>query len=140
MSSPPASPSPFTFPLPFSSASSSPLGRPARLWSSVPASTAASSPGPETEADGGACVEEKEEGLEQDGEIPFLDGIPLSDGKAARAVRWASGVAVEQNSVENADANESTDEDAEEAQEGELTASQLSRLHVHDRSAPLARF
>ncbi|KAJ7832165.1 hypothetical protein B0H14DRAFT_3142973 [Mycena olivaceomarginata] len=153
MSSLPASPSPFSFPLPSSSASSSPLGtprvrrrrvqgpRPSLRWTRV--RNRRKRRRKKEDRDRMKRCRFKSEGdgeREQDGETPFLNGIPLSDGEVTRAVRWgegdASSVAVEENSVENTEANENAGEDSEEAQEGELTASQLSRLeHVLECSA-----
>ncbi|KAF8182435.1 SNF2 family N-terminal domain-containing protein [Mycena galopus ATCC 62051] len=130
------SPSPTPFQLP-SSTSSSALGTPARMWSSVPpSSTAASSPAPEEVT----CKEGEDEEMPADdfqkvdaskGEkngrdddaSPFLCGVPVGvDADPAAAVEEADDSAEqEQEGVEG---------------EGELTASQLSRLeHVLERSA-----
>ncbi|KAF7348924.1 SNF2 family DNA-dependent ATPase [Mycena venus] len=141
-----ASPSPAPFALPSSSsASCSPLGTPARMWSSVPASTAASSPAPAPDTD----AEDEEmplkgeaEDNDNDDSSPFLRGVSLSDGEVARAVAWAEGDASKEQISSDPDASnlevkaEDVEELEDETEEGELTASQLSRLeHVLERSA-----
>ncbi|KAF8194717.1 SNF2 family N-terminal domain-containing protein [Mycena galopus ATCC 62051] len=136
------SPSPTPFHLP-SSTSSSALGTPARMWSSVPpSSTAASSPAPEEVA----CKEGEDEEMpvddfekvdaskgekngRDDNASPFLRGVPVVvDADPAAAVEEAD------DSAEQEQEQEQEQEGVEG--EGELTASQLSRLeHVLERSA-----
>ncbi|KAJ6577684.1 SNF2 family N-terminal domain-containing protein [Mycena capillaripes] len=130
-SSPPATP--FAFPsssvsspapTPFSS-SCSPT--PARMWSSsVPASTAASSPQPEGDEEMLLKSEAEED------ESPFLRGPP-TDGDVAHSDVDAA-VAVQEDA--KLDAEDVMDAEEDAVAEGELSDTQLSRLErVLERSA-----
>ncbi|KAF7348935.1 hypothetical protein MVEN_01413900 [Mycena venus] len=67
------------------------------MWSSVPGSTAASSPvsAPDTDAEDEKMLFKGEaEDNDNDGSSPFLRGVSLSDGEVACVVAWAQGAVV----------------------------------------------
>ncbi|KAJ7312621.1 hypothetical protein DFH08DRAFT_973399 [Mycena albidolilacea] len=115
-----STPAPLPY-MPSSSSSVSPLGTPVRMWSSVPASTAASSPAPGTEEN-----EEKED--EEEARGVDVGDVEMSPPRAEDKDETSEAP----NDTSTAD----VDPAAEDEAEGELTASQLSRLeHVLERSA-----
>ncbi|KAJ7331395.1 SNF2 family DNA-dependent ATPase [Mycena albidolilacea] len=129
-----ASPSPAPSPyLPASSSSVSPLGTPARMWSSVPASTVASSPAPGAEENDGKEDEEEAIDTGASADVDMLPPRAEDTDEASPFLRAASTDAP--HDTPEADPATAAAE-AEGEAEGELTASQLSRLeHVLERSA-----
>ncbi|KAJ7882115.1 SNF2 family N-terminal domain-containing protein [Mycena leptocephala] len=120
-----------------SSASSSPM--PVRLWSdfsSVPASTAASSPAPEDDGENEMKDVDANANANVEGETPFLRGVPVSVSPAKFKSEEEDASSSPSPLDDPAQIEIEQEQEAEIEQEGELTATQLSRLeHVLERSA-----